>query len=477
MSYNHLTIQPSNHMNSISYNHLTMQPSNHFNSSPPTLMHIDLNSCFATVEQQANPLLRGKPVAVAAYTTGNGCILAPSVEAKRFGVKTGMRVRDGKALCPSLIVLPSDPWKYRFVNRKLLALTRGYTADVEVKSIDEMVLDMTQSQVLYGYMVRWSKDQEKVNNHLTIQPSSHLIVDAMLNIGREIKQRIKAEIGDWLTVSVGIAPNRFLAKAAAGLHKPDGLDVINAGNVEKILFGLQLEDLCGIKEGNGGRLRLLGIQTTKQFYDATIADLERAFHSVVGRHWWMRLHGYEIDDRQFGRKSFGHSYALYKPYAPDSKEFAQIMTQLTAKTGRRLRANHYTAQGIHVSLLYSDGSYWHEGKKLAHSMFTDADVYRAAVVVMTRAPVGPVKLAAISCMYLSHDLYAQQSLFPEDRRKTSVTQAMDTIADRWGDFTVKSGRMLGMETNIMDRIAFGGVAGLEEFVFTEDVQADRNLLS
>ncbi len=191
----------------------------------------------------------------------------------------------------------------------------------------------------------------------------------------------------------------------------------------------------------------------------------------------MRLHGYEIDDREFGRKSFGHSYALYKPYTKDTREFAQIMTQLTAKTGRRLRANHYTAQGIHVSLLFGDGTYWHTGKKLAHSMFTDADVYRAAAAVMTRAPAKPVKLAAVSCMYLSHDLYDQQSLFPEDHRKTRLTQAIDAIADRWGDFSVKPGRMLGMETNIMDRIAFGGVSGLEEFVFQEEIASDPYLPS
>lgn len=442
-------------------------------------MHVDLNSCFATVEQQANPRLRGKPVAVAAYTTGNGCILAPSVEAKRYGVKTGMRVRDGRELCPFLIVLPSDPWKYRFVNRKLLSLTREYTADVEVKSIDEMVLNMTRSPRLNHES--GSMNQGRASERISMIPNSKFlireVVNVMLECGREIKQRIKEEIGDWLTVSVGIAPNRFLAKTAAGLHKPDGLDVIDGTNIETILFGLELEDLCGIKEGNGGRLRQFGIHTTKDFYHASAVDLERAFHSVVGRHWWMRLHGYEIDDRQLGRKSFGHSYALYKPYTKDTKEFAQIMTQLTAKTGRRLRANHYTARGIHVSLLFSDGSFWHEGKKLAYSIFTDADVYGAAVAVAMRAPMKPVKLAAISCMYLSHDLYDQQLLFPEDHRKMRLTQAIDAIADRWGDFSVKPGRMLGMETAIMDRIAFGGVAGLEEFVFKEEIVADRYLPS
>jgi len=98
-----------------------------FNPAPSTILHIDLNSCFATIEQQANPHLRGKPVAVAAYTTPSGCILAPSVEAKRYGIQTGMRVKDGKALYPKLIVIPADPWKYRNVHLALRKILGGKT--------------------------------------------------------------------------------------------------------------------------------------------------------------------------------------------------------------------------------------------------------------------------------------------------------------------------------------------------------------
>src|SRR3989344_5734400 len=125
-----------------------------FNPAASTWMHIDLNSCFATIEQQANPLLRGKPVAVAAYTTPRGCILAPSIEAKRWGVTTGMQVREGKALCPRLIILASDPPKYRFVNRALLKLLNQYSPSVSVRSIDEMLLNLNylSSQLLKQQM-------------------------------------------------------------------------------------------------------------------------------------------------------------------------------------------------------------------------------------------------------------------------------------------------------------------------------------
>ena len=419
-----------------------------FNPAPPTLMHIDLNSCFASIEQQANPRLRGKPVAVAAYTSGNGCILAASTEAKQYGVKTGIRVRDGKALCPGLIVLPSDPWKYRYVNRKLLSLLREYSSDVEVKSIDEMVVMLEKSPAL-------------------VRRSAYRHNETLLAVGQEIKLRIKRDVGDWLTVSVGFAPNRFLAKTAAGLHKPDGLDVIDRDNVEETLFAMELEDLCGIKHGNSGRLRLCGIRTTRDFYRATPKELERAFTSIVGYHWWMRLHGWEIDDREFGRKSFGHSYALYKPYTPHERELHQILSQLVEKMGRRLRMGNYVAQGIHLSCFFADGSYWNHGKKLAAPLYANDELYKASLRVLLEAPEKPVRILAVSCFRLSEHLYGQESIFAEDCRKERLTQALDTIANRWGDFVVTSARMLSMQQKVLDRIAFGGVKGLEEFIYQD----------
>ena len=116
-----------------------------FNRKPSAIIHVDLNSCFASVEQQANPLLRGRPVVVAAYTTPSGCIVAPSIEAKALGIKTGMRVREGLLLCPDLIVLPPDPHKYRHVHVQLKRLLQRYSDQVGAKSIDEFVIDFAGS--------------------------------------------------------------------------------------------------------------------------------------------------------------------------------------------------------------------------------------------------------------------------------------------------------------------------------------------
>src|SRR3990172_8828199 len=267
----------------------------YFNPRPSTIMHIDLNSCFATVEQQANPHLRGKPVAVAAYTTPSGCILAPSIEAKRYGIKTGMRVKDGKLLYPGLIVLPPDPWKYRNVHLSLRRIMADYTADFYPKSIDEFVLNLA------GYLP------------LKASPCRVVAQSPMHRTALEIKQRIKKEVGDWLTVSVGIAPNRFLAKVASSLYKPDGLTEITKRNFLEIYQKLKLVDLPYIKLRNAIRLSFVGIATVEEFYMSPIWKLQAAFKSVNGYYWYLRLRGWEIDDVEFGRKTYGNSYALPNP--------------------------------------------------------------------------------------------------------------------------------------------------------------------
>lgn len=419
-----------------------------FNPAPATLMHIDLNSCFASIEQQANPGLRGKPVAVGAYTTPGGCVLTASREAKALGIDTGMRVGEARAICPTLIVLPPDPWKYRHVNRKLLAILKSYSSDVEVKSIDEMVVNFLHTPALSGEAT-------------------------MVMVGNEIKKRIKEEIGDWLTVSVGIAPNRYLAKIGAGLHKPDGLDTITGKNIEAILQNMPLEKLTGIKSGYGSRLRWFGITSAWEFYRAPIKKLETAFHSVIGYHWWLRLHGWEADDREFARRSFGQSHALYKPYTPRQVELHQILCQLTEKMARRMRNHGYTAGGIHVSTLFSDYSYWHKGVKLSHTLFSGSDLYQQALSVLLKAPNRLVRLLAVSCHYLTDDDYEQGELFTDTAKKHALVAAVDKINDRWGECSMMPARMLSMEHKVLDRIAFGGVKDLEELMFTESVSREQ----
>lgn len=407
-----------------------------FNPKPSTIMHLDLNSCFATIEQQANPLLRGRPMAVAAYTTASGCIIAPSVEAKKLGIKVGMRVKEGKLLCPSLLVLPPDLPKYRHVHLKMKSLLEIYTDRVVPKSIDEFVLDLESSRALEIGIVKTA---------------------------REIKKRIKEAIGDWLTVSVGIAPNRFLAKLGSSLHKPDGLDEINKDNYLKIYQKLHLNDLCGIKLRNTIRLNKMGIYTVLDFYQADIVGLKAAFASICGYYWYLRLHGWEIDDVVFARRSYGNSFALPKPYS-QLEELAPILSKLTEKMGHRMRKAGFWAKGVHVSIVYRDFSFWHQGRTLTEPIFDSREIYKIAYKIMAHSPYRkPVRELAVSCFNLNKSESSQLDLFGNLEKRKKLVEAVDQINEKWGNFVLTPALMMGQDEVVIDRIAFGNVKELEEF--------------
>lgn len=407
-----------------------------FNPKAPFVMHLDLNSCFATIEQQANPFLRGKPIAVAAYNSPGGCILAASIEAKKLGITTGLRVRDGKKIYPKLITLPPDPNKYRAVHLALKKILSEYTSDITPKSIDEFVLNLEYS------------------------PKKDL---GMTKIAQEIKRRIKDEIGEWLTISVGIAPNRYLAKIGAGLNKPDGLDIININNHLEIYSQLKLTDLTGIKNNNAIRLNNYGIFTVLDFYKASSDVLKMAFHSLVGHHWFLRLKGYEIDDITWGRRSYGNSFALPKPLTKP-EELAPILQKLVEKTGFRMRNAGYVCRGVHVSVVYKDHTFWHHGTALRESIFDSRDIYRQAFKILYRSPEKkPVANLAESCFNLEKIHNSQLSLLENIEKKRRVVNAMDQINSRYGNFVISPANMLETKDLVPDRIAFGGIKELEEF--------------
>ena len=399
-------------------------------------MHIDINSCFATIEQQANPLLRGKPVAVGAYTTPNGTILAASVEAKKLGIKTGMRVKDGKQIYKNLIVLPPDPWKYRHVHLKLRKLISNYTNNFEAKSIDEFTLNFENYPA-------FKKGLQKV--------------------AVEMKSEIRKQIGEWISVSIGIAPNRYLAKIAAGIKKPDGLNEINKENFLDVYSKLKLTDLTGIKERNQARLNSVGIFSVLDFYNAPIWRIRAGFHSITGLYWHTRLAGYEIDDVNFGRRSYGNSTALGATVITKD-EIMPILCNLVEKMSSRLRNAGYKASGVHLAMIYKDGSFWHKGESTPEYLFDSRDFFKRALFMLERHPFEkPVRNIAVSAFNLIKTDNLQLSFFDNIEKKEKVMKTIDGLNKRWGEFVVTHGRMLGRKQKVLDRIAFGGIKELEEF--------------
>lgn len=230
----------------------------HHSPARPLIMYIDLNSCFATVEQQARPRLRGKPIGIVNRRTEHTAIVTASYEAKAMGVKVGMKLKDAQKLCPGIIGVESDPPKYRYVYHKLMGIMRDYSPSFTMKSIDEGVIDFNQT-------------------------SAAIKGRDMQDIGQEIKQRLKDEIGCAMRCNVGIGTNQFLAKTAAGLNKPDGMDVLTSQNIRQVFSTLKLTDLTGIAHRNEHRLNAAGIYTPLQFLDASPETLAKmVFKSVCG---------------------------------------------------------------------------------------------------------------------------------------------------------------------------------------------------
>ena len=400
------------------------------NTERPLIMHIDLNSAFATAEQQARPMLRGKPIAIVNRRTDTTAIVTASYEAKALGVKVGMKLREARIYAPDIIALESDPPKYRYIYHRLLDIMREYSAHVTMKSIDEGVIDFHHATSLV-------RDRD------------------LVEIGMEIKQRLKDEIGVWMRCNVGISTNRFLAKTAAGLHKPDGLDVITHENIREVLGNLKLTDLTGIAYHNEKRLNAVGIMTPLEFLDADPVTLEKiVFKSIVGSQWHQRLRGHEVDDREFDIKRVGRQYVLEK-FDLSYDEIVKRLHHLCESVGSRLRSQDKSARGIYVYAKTRDRGYWHSSFMAASPFYTDQTIFELAKKLFAKAP-DELKEIGIHCYELQTLEQDQVSLFQDSLvRERMVTDAIDDINARYGDRTIHSADTLLTGIYIKQKIPFG----------------------
>lgn len=403
---------------------------NDYNSDRPLVMHIDLNSCFATVEQQSRPLLRGRPIAVVNRRTENTAIITASYEAKKYGVKVGMRFKEAKLLVPDLIPIETDPPKYRFVYHKMMDMMKLYSPHVTMKSIDEGVIDF---------------------KHATDQMRSRDLRD----IGEEIKQRMKDEIGCAMRCNVGIATNRFLAKTAAGLHKPDGLDIITSDNLRATFETMELTDLTGIARRNEHRLNAVGIETPLQFLDASVETLHKmVFKSVCGDEWHQRLRGYEVDDRVFDLKTVGRQYVLEGPRL-SREQILQRLHHLSESVGAKLRGQGKVARGVFVYAKTYERKYWHARRMCELPFFSNQAIYSLASQLFAAAP-GDIREIGVNCYELSDDVDRQLSLFGDQiASEKHLVKAIDEVNGRYGDRTIHAADTLGTGMYVKQKIPFG----------------------
>lgn len=416
-----------------------------YNTARPLVMHIDLNSCFATVEQQARPMLRDRPVAIANRRTEHTSIVTASYEAKAAGVRLGMKVRDAKVFCPDLVVLESDPPKYRYVYHKLMDIMRDYSPSFTMKSIDEGVIDFALSPAAIR-----NRD--------------------LVEVGHEIKRRLREEVGRAMRCNIGIAPNRFLAKTAAGLHKPDGLDVITHQNLREVLSGLSLQDLTGIASRNEHRLNQVGIFTPLQFLDADPLVLQKVvFKSVCGLQWHQRLRGWEVDDVEYDLKTCGRQYVLESRDLSE-RQVLQRLHHLVEAVGVKLRSQNKCARGVGVyARIYGGhtlattngrwgrkGNYWYQKYLAPLPFYSNAAIWAIASKLFVSAPMGSIREIGIHVYHLHNGSGDQLSLFGDQlAREQQVTWAIDEINARYGERTIHSADTLGTGVFVKTKIPFG----------------------
>jgi DNA polymerase-4 len=383
-----------------------------------SIIHLDMNAFFASVEQQANPELKGKPIAVvgASHRT---VITTASYEARAFGVKTGMAIWEGKRACPDLIIVKGDNKKYTHTSSCITAMLREYTPLVEVFSIDEAFLDVTHSQALYG-------------------PAE--------TIAYQLKARIRHELG--LTCSVGIAPNKLLAKLASDMQKPDGLTIIPPDRVREILEKIPVGDLCGVGKRLQKQLALYcNVHTCGELGRCDERLLTKRF-GIIGKR--LKEMGQGIDDspvvpveEEEQVKSVGHSMTL--PSDVESREdILRRLLQLAEMVGRRAR--RYGLAGKTLSVQVRLGDFFSNFQKqitLTTPINLSDDIYQAAVRVFDSMGIDqPIRLLGISLSNLYEHEGQQISLFETDRKKEQLTRAMDAVNDKLGDFKVTFGSLL-----------------------------------
>lgn len=395
-------------------------------------MHIDLNSAFATTEQQARPSLRGKPIGVTNRISKYCCVIAASYEAKARGVQVGMRLDQAKQLVPEFIILETDPPKYHHMYKKLGSIMKAYSPAIMMKSIDEGIIDFTGT--------------EEHNQHKSLE-----------TIGYEIKERVRREIGSWMRINIGIGPNRFLAKQAAGWHKPDGLDVLDYQNIRAYYEQIGLTDLSGIAKHYAVRLRAAGIHTPLQFLDASADRLRRqVFRSVVGEDWHQRLRGYEVDDQPTKLGSVGRQFVL-DIRSNDEEALLSRFHYLCETTARKLRYRRVDARGVLVWAQLQSGESWYLRKMYKSTFYTNQAVYQRALELFKQRPRhAPVTVMGITCYQLTPSMRSQISLLEDVNKDAWVTEAIDEINERYGMFTIASADALAGHTKVKQKIPFGG---------------------
>ena len=396
-------------------------------------LFLDLNAYFASVEQQVNPILRGKPVAVVPMLTDNTCCIAASYEAKAYGIKTGTRVADAKNMCPTLALVEAVPQLYVRYHHAIVNVVESCVPIASVLSIDEMICQLTGTQ----------RD---------ITQASAL--------AQTIKRALAERVGECLRCSIGLAPNRYLAKVASDMQKPDGLTVLRLADLPKALYGLELSDFPGIGPRMEARLHHRRIYTVDQLCRITRDGMRDIWGGIVGERFHAWLHGEQVDEPPTHRSSVGHSHVLPPELRTMHGAYA-VVRKLTCKAAVRLRQIGYWAKGLSLAVQYLGGrGDWTDKTKLMETQETPV-LLKTVAQLWSRVPPGKPLWVGVTLFPLVPIDHHTPSLF-QNPKQEKLSFVMDQINQKYGHDTAYFGERDESES-APTRISFTRIPDQSEF--------------
>ena len=394
----------------------------------------DLNSYFASCEQQEDPSLRGKPVAVAPLIADTTCAIAASYAAKAYGVKTGTKIGEAKQMCPELIVVQSRPKLYVEYHHRILDAIESCIPIEHVMSIDEVACILDRSQQT---------------------------AEGVRRLSGEIKQAIRERVGECLTISVGAASNKLLAKLASDMQKPDGLTILEPEQMPAKILHLKIEDICGIGANMSRRLKEAGLDTMPKLWQADPNTLQRVWGGVVGKRFHALLHGEDLPTPPRQKRSIGHQHVL----APEQRSIEQAKTtvqELLVRAALRLRQEKLYCRRLSVDIKWTqDRGHWIDDRTFNEAQ-DDLTLNRALLDIWKNAPrLKPLRVG-VSLSDLVPVNEHQQDLF-ERPENAALTKVIDELNEKFGKGAVGFGMAASSARRMTSKIAFQRVPDLSEF--------------
>ncbi|HEU4334258.1 MAG TPA: DNA polymerase IV [Candidatus Eisenbacteria bacterium] len=387
--------------------------------------HLDMDAFFASVEEKLNPHLAGKPLVVGGDRSRRGVVSAANYPAREFGIRAGMPIATAVRLCPDAVCVEGDPKKYVHVSLQVLDSLKEFTPIIEPFSIDEAFLDLTESPRLVDAIRAAGTDTRDFA----------AVLEAGTEVARAMQRAVQRRVG--LSATIGLAPNKYIAKMGSGLQKPRGLTVLTQERYREVFWPRPVQELWGIGEKTAEALGKLGIRTVGQ-----LAKFPREFLT-----YHFGLNGDRMRDAAWGEddspvipfyegvpvKSMGHEFTLEKDLS-DRVRLGAHLLRLSDQVARRMRQDGYL--GRIVSVKFRDASFKTTIRQRALPELTsdEAQIHKVASALFDENWDGrPLRLIGVSMSGLVAGAGKQSELFDADAHRKQMTDAVDSLRDKFGD--------------------------------------------